>query len=61
MENEISINQLRLLDISNIKKLEKQVVGIQDVIENMRERNKFMENIEQTKTGNFAEDIVNEI
>jgi hypothetical protein len=60
MENEISINQLRLLDICNINKLEKQVVGINDVIENMRERNKFMEE-EQTKTGNFAEDIVNEI
>jgi hypothetical protein len=58
MENGISIEELKKLDyIGDIKRLESQQAGIQDVIDSMKEKVKFVK--EQTKTGNFAEDLVN--
>ena len=61
MENEIRLEALKQLTIGEILVLESQQKGVHDIIQNMKERIKFIDKEIGLKYGSFAEDLVNGI
>lgn len=59
MKNQVDLNTLKQLTIGEIRDLEKIQSSVQDIIDRANEKIDFIE--EQTKTGKFAEDLMNEI
>lgn len=59
MENAIQIEELKKMTIGDIKKLESQQAGIHNMIESQKEKLKYYN--KEIKTGNFAEDLINNL